>query len=278
MPIEKFFAPDSLDGVLDILNEYGSDALILAGGTMVMPLVNEALTSPRVVLSLQRAGLNTVHANGQIEIGATTTLTRVSQMTDLPLLAAASREIGGWAIRNMATLAGNLFVPPPAGDAAVALLALDAQIVAASKQGERTIPLNQFYSGLMQTALKPNELVTRIVVAKPRGKTAFIKYARREANAPAIVTMAARIVTDPEGVITEARLALGAVNDFPMRAKTAEAALMGRGLNAESIADAAKAAINEAQPFSDALASAWYRKKMVGVYLRRALEQLAANN
>src|SRR5581483_7035243 len=158
MPIEKFFAPDSLDGVLDILNEYGSDALILAGGTMVMPLVNEALTSPRVVLSLQRAGLNTVHANGQIEIGATTTLTRVSQMTDLPLLAAASREIGGWAIRNMATLAGNLFVPPPAGDAAVALLALDAQIVAASKQGERTIPLNQFYSGLMQTALKPNEL------------------------------------------------------------------------------------------------------------------------
>ncbi len=278
MPIEKFFAPESLDAALDVLNEYGSDALILAGGTMVMPLVNEALTSPRVVLSLQRARLNTIHANGQIEIGATTTLTRVSQMTDLPLLAAASREIGGWAIRNMATLAGNLFVPPPAGDAAVALLALDAQIVAASKQGERTIPLDQFYSGLMQTALQPNELVTRIVVAKPRGKTAFIKYARREANAPAIITVAARIVTDPEGVITEARLALGAANDFPMRAKSAEAALMGRGLNAESIADAANAAMNEAQPFSDALASAWYRKKMVEVYVRRALEQLASND
>ncbi|HZQ08083.1 MAG TPA: FAD binding domain-containing protein, partial [Anaerolineae bacterium] len=183
-----------------------------------------------------------------------------------------------WAIRNMATLAGNLFVPPPAGDAAVALLALDAQIIAASKQGERTIPLNQFYGGLMQTALKPNELVARIVIPKPRGKTAFIKYARRESNAPAIVTVAARIVTDPEGVITEARLALGAANDFPMRAKTAEAALMGRGLNAESIADAANAAMKEAQPFGDALASAWYRKKMVGVYVKRALEQLASNN
>lgn len=274
MPIEKFFAPESLDAVLDVLNEYGSDALILAGGTRVMPLLNEALTSPRVVLSLQVAGLNTVHANGQIEIGATTTLTRISEMNDLPLLAAASREIGGWAIRNMATLAGNLFVPPPAGDAAVALLALVAQIVAASKQGERTIPLNQFYSGLMQTALKPNELVTRIVVPKPRGKTAFVKYARREANAPAIITIAARIVTDPEGVITEARLALGAVNDFPMRAKTAEAAIMGRGLNTESITDAANAAMNDAQPFSDALASAWYRKKMTAAYVRRALGRI----
>jgi CO/xanthine dehydrogenase FAD-binding subunit len=272
MPIEKFIMPESLDGALDALNEYGTDALLLAGGTMVMPLVNEAQTSPRVVLSLQRAGLNTVRANGQIEIGATTNLTRVSQMNELPLLAAASKEIGSWAIRNMATLAGNLFVPPPAGDAAVALLALDAQVVAQSKNGERRIALDQFFTGLMQNALKPNELVTRLVVPKPRGKTNFIKYARREANAPAIVSVAARIVTDPEGIITEARIALGAANDFPMRAKNAEAALVGSGLNTQAIANAANAAMNECKPFSDALASEWYRKKMVGVYVKRVLE------
>lgn len=272
MPIEKFFAPETIDGALDILNQYGSDALILAGGTMVMPLINEALTSPRVVLSLQRAGLNTVRANGQFEIGATTNLTRVSQLNELPLLANATRDIGSWAIRNMATLGGNIFAPPPSGDAAVALLALDAQVVAQSKNGERKLALDSFYTSLMQTILRPNELVTRIVIPKPRGKTAWLKYARRERNAPSVVSVAARIVTDPEGVITDARIALGGANDFPMRAKKAEAELVGRGLNKESIADAANAAMNEAKPFSDALASEWYRKKMVGVFVKRVLE------
>lgn len=272
MPIEKFFAPESLDGALDVLNQYGSDALILAGGTMVMPLINEALTSPRVVLSLQRAGLNNVRVNGQIEIGATTNLSRVSQMNELPILAAATRQIGSWAIRNMATLGGNIFAPPPSGDAAVALLALDAQVVAQSKRGERKFALDSFYTALLQTNLRPNELVTRLVMSKPRGKTAWLKYARREANAPSVVSVAARILTDPEGIITEARIALGGANDFPMRSRQAEAELVGRGLNAESIAAAAKAAMNEAKPFSDALASDWYRKKMVGVYVRRALE------
>lgn len=287
MPIEKFSAPESVDGALDVLNEYGPDALILAGGTMVMPLINEALTSPRVVLSLQRTGLNKVRVNEsvgtgttgklsqaflQAEIGATTSLARVSQMSDLPLLAEATRQIGSWAIRNMATLGGNIFAPPPAGDAAVALLALDAQLVVQSKNGERRIALDSFYSGLMQTSLKPNELVTRIDIPRVRGKTAWLKYARREANAPSVVCVAARLVTDPEGVITEARIALGGANDFPMRSGRAEAALMGRGLNAESIADAANAARDQAKPFSDALASDWYRKKMVGVYVRRTLE------
>jgi CO/xanthine dehydrogenase FAD-binding subunit len=271
MPIEEFFAPETLDGVLDVLNQYGSDALVLAGGTMVMPLINEALTAPQVVLSLHRAGLNSLNVNGQIEIGATTTLSRVSELSELPLLAAASRQIGSWAIRNMATLGGNLFAPPPSGDAVVALLALDAQVVAQSKSGQRKLALDAFYGGLFQTNLKPNELVTRILIPKSKGKIAWLKYARRETNAASVVAVAARIVTDPEGVITEARIALGGANDFPMRAKTAETALVGRGLNADSIADAANAAMNEAQPFSDALASEWYRKKMVEVYVKRAL-------
>lgn len=271
MPIEKFSVPDTVEGVLDVLHEYGSDALVLAGGTMVMPLINEALTSPRMVVSLQRAGLNQVHVNGQTEIGATTTLSRVSKLGDLPLLATASRQIGSWAIRNMATLGGNIFAPPPSGDAAVALLALDAELVVRSKGATRRVRLDSFYMGLLQTALQPDELVTSIVLPNARGKTAWLKYARREANAPSVVAVAARIVTDPEGVIIEARIALGGANDFPMRAKMAEAALVGRGLNVESIADAANAAMNDAKPFSDALASEWYRKKMVGVYVGRVL-------
>lgn len=281
MPTEKIFAPDSLDAALELLNEYGYELLIVAGGTASMALVNQGLTSPRVAMTLNRAALNTTRAvNSHFEIGATTNLTRLSQMNELPLLAQAAKSVGGWAIRNMATIAGNLFVPPPAGDVATALLALDAQVGAAKKgKGQaastRKIPLERFYTGFLSNALAPNELITYFEIPKPRGKTAFIKFGRRTLNTPAVITVAARIVTSPEGVITDARIALGAAHDYPFRGLKAEALLSGRALDSATIADAAEAARNEAKPFTDAIASDWYRKKMVGVMVKRALEQIA---
>jgi CO/xanthine dehydrogenase FAD-binding subunit len=275
MATKNIFSPDSLEAALDLIDKYGSDLLVIAGGTMAMHLINEGLISPPVALTLHRAKLNEVRAvNGHVEIGATTTLTRVAQMSDLPLLAEAARHIGGWAIRNMATLAGNLFVPPPAGDAAVALLALDAEVITAKKGSVRKIPLERFFTGLMETALAPGELVTRINVPRPHGKTAFLKFGRRQANTPAVVTVATQIRQDDQGVCQEVRIALGAAGDYPLRVRHAEAALQGRKLDAQSIADAAAIAMKEAQPFSDAIASDWYRRKMVGVYVRRVLEAI----
>ena len=275
MATENIFSPDSLDAALGLVDEYGADLFVIAGGTMAMHLINDGFVSPKVVMTLHRARLNAVRAvNGHVEIGATTTLSRVTQMSEAPLLAEAARHVGGWAIRNMATLAGNLFAPPPAGDAAVALLALDAEVIAARKGGLRRIPLDQFFTGLLETALAPGELVTQIDVPRPRGQTAFLKLGRRQANAPAVVTVAARVARDEAGVCTEARIALGAAGDYPLRARQAEATLQGRKLDSKSITEAAEAAMKEAQPFSDALASAWYRRKMVGVYVRRALEAI----
>ncbi len=276
MPTEKMFVPDSLDAALDLLNEYGLELLIVAGGTTAMPAVNQGLSWPRLAMTLHRVKLNDVRAaNGHLVIGATTSLTRVAQIKELPPLAQAASKIGGWAIRNMATLAGNLFVPPPAGDAATALLALDGQAVLRSKTGERCIPLDEFYTGLMQTVLAPNELVTELNVPRPRGRTSFLKLARRKANAPAVVAVAAQVVQDEHGTCTDARIALGAAGDFPMRAKKAETVLLGRTLDAKSIADAAELARQAAKPFSDALATEWYRRKMVGVFVQRALEEIA---
>ena len=275
MATQNIFSPDSLEAALDLIDKYGSDLLVIAGGTMAMHLINDGFISPKVVMTLHRARLNAVRAvNGHVEIGATTTLTRVAQMSDLPLLADAARHVGGWAIRNMATLAGNLFVPPPAGDAAVALLALDAEVITAKKGSVRKIPLERFFTGLMETALAPGELVTRINVPRPRGQTAFLKFGRRQANTPAVVTVAAQVMRDAAGICTEARIALGAAGDYPLRAKQAEAALVGRALDAQTIADAAAAAMQEVQPFGDAIASEWYRRKMVGVYVRRTLEMI----
>ena len=275
MATENIFSPDSLEAALDLVDKYGSDLFVIAGGTMAMHLINEGLISPKVAMTLHRAKLNEVRAvNGHLEIGATTALTRVTQMSEAPLLAEAARHIGGWAIRNMATLAGNLFAPPPAGDAAVALLALDAEVIAARKGSTRQIPLDQFFTGLMETALAPGELIRQINVPGPRGKTAFLKFGRRQANAPAVVTVAAQVMRDDAGVCTEARIALGAAGDYPLRARQAEAVLRGRALDAQAIADAADAAMKEARPFSDAIASDWYRRKMVGVFVRRALEMM----
>jgi CO/xanthine dehydrogenase FAD-binding subunit len=276
MATEKIFSPDSLDAALNLLSEYGYELLVIAGGTTAMPAVNQGLSYPRVAMTLHRLKLNEVRAvNSHFEIGATTTLTRVAQLAEVPVLAQAARSVGGWTIRNMATLAGNLFVPPPAGDAATALLALDAQVMLRSKKGNRGVPLAQFYTGLMQTVLTPDELVTQLNVPRPRGKTAFLKFGRRHANSPAVVTVAAHLVRDARGHVSEARIALGAAGDHPLRAKLAEAALVGRTLDPKSIADAAELAKQDAQPFSDALASEWYRRKMVGVYVTRALEEIA---
>ncbi|MGE5140734.1 MAG: FAD binding domain-containing protein, partial [Rudaea sp.] len=266
MSTEKMFVPQSPGEALDLMEQYGYELLVVAGGTTAMPAVNQGLTWPRFAMTLHRAGLDGVRpVNGHVEIGATTRLTRVAQLAELPLLSEAAQNIGGWAVRNMATLAGNLFVPPPAGDAATALLALDAQVIAANKTGERCIPLDEFYTGLLQTVLAKNELVTRIDVPRARGETRFVKLGRRRANTPAVVTVAVQVVRDERGICTDARLALGAVHDHPFRAKEAESALVGRPLKPAVIAEAAELAKEECKPFSDALASDWYRRRMVGV-------------
>jgi xanthine dehydrogenase small subunit len=156
---------------------------------------------------------------------------------------------------------------------AVALLALDARLKLASQRGERVVPLSEFYTGLMTHLLQPDELLAEILVAIPPGKTAYLKYGRKQTNTPAIVTVAAHLVTDGNEV-KEARIALNGVGPHPFRAKNAEAAIMGSRLNAETIAAAAAAATGEADPFSDVIASASYRRKMAGVFVRRVLNQL----
>jgi CO/xanthine dehydrogenase FAD-binding subunit len=276
MPTEQVFTPNTLESALALLDKYGPELLVIAGGTTAMPAVKQGLSWPRYAMTLNRVGLGGVRAvNEHFEIGATTNLTSVAQIAELPVLAQAAHKIGGWAIRNMATLAGNLFVPPPAGDAAVAMLALDGQVVLRSSRAERCVPLDGFFTGLMQTLLHPDELVTGLIVDRPKGRSTFLKLARREANSPAVVSVAAQVSQDAQGKVTDARIALGAAGDYPFRAKIAEAALTGRPLDEAAIDAAAQAAVQEANPFDDALASAWYRRKMVGVYVKRALNSLA---
>ena len=275
MTTQAYFLPQSLEEAVSLLAEHGPALLVMAGGTLAMPLINEGISMPEKVMGLKWAGLNYVErTNGQLGLGATATMTQMLGLDAIPLLQEAAANVGGWAIRNMGTVGGNLFAPPPAGDFAVALLALDAQVRLVSVEGERWLPLSTFYTGYLTTDLRPGELVADFMVPVPRGKTATIKFGRKHQNTPAVVTVAAQVVLDGKKV-QDARIALNAAGPHPIRATHAEEALIGSKLDGEAIAAAAAAAAEEAEPFTDSIASEWYRRKMVGVYVRRALERIA---
>lgn len=267
----ELFIPRSVPEAVEIAAEHGDDLIVMGGGTVVMSLINDGAIFPKRVMSLARAGMSGVHANGKFSIGATTPIKTLIGITDLPLLATAGSKIGGPQVRNVGTIGGNLFLPPPYGDLAPALLAYDADIVFVGKNGERSVPIEQFYA----TDNNPDELLLRVDVPRLPGSTAFMKYGRRAANTPSIVAVAVRVAFSDAGEVADARIALGAAASAPMRAHNAEAALTGQPLNADTIAHAAEAAMNECDPFTDALATGWYRRKMVRVFVKRALESIA---
>ena len=275
MTTQEYLLPKSVDEAVQLLDQYGPALQVMAGGTILMPLVNEGISLPERVMGLRQAGLNYIQeSNGHVSIGAATTLSQMLAWEKIPLLEQAARNVGGWAIRNMGTVGGNLFAPPPSGDFAVALLALDAKVRFTSTKNQRLMPLEEFYTGFMTTALEPGEIVAEIRVPVPEGKTAYVKLGRKHANTPAVVTVAVRIVFNGE-TVEEARIALNAVGPHPLRSVEAEKSLIGSKLDDQAIATAADLAAEHCEPFSDAIASEWYRRKMVSVFVRRALAQIS---
>jgi CO/xanthine dehydrogenase FAD-binding subunit len=285
MTVGEYLRPQSLAEAIELLGRHGPELLVIAGGTVAMPLVNDGVSLPERVMGLRAAGLDRIEpADGHLRIGATATLSALLQRSELALLQAAARNTASWPIRNLGTVGGNLFTPPPGGDVAVALLALDARVRLAGSHGEREVPIAAFHTGFLTTDLGPDELVTELVVTLAPRDGAYLKLGRKHANTPAVVSVAVALdaadgqAGDAHGldVVRGARIALGAVGPHPVRAHAAEAAIEGRPLDDASIAAAAAAATEDAQPFDDGIASAWYRRRMVGVVVRQALEQVAA--
>ena len=273
MSIQEYYLPQSFEEATSLLADQAQGSLVLAGGTLAMPLINEGVSMPDQVLGLKNAGLNYIkEQDGYVLIGATTTLSQMADQKKISLLAQAALAVGGWAIRNMATVGGNLFAPPPGGDFAVALLALDAELVLVGKHGARTITIKDFYTGFMTNDLLPGEILREIRIPIPKGKTAYTKYGRRHANTPSIVTVAVNLEFDA-GVIASARFALNAVGPYPFRAEKAEEFLVGKSLNEQVILKTAELAAGECTPFTDPIASEWYRRKMVPVIVGRTLEK-----
>ena len=269
----ELLRPGSIDEAAGLIARHGARAAVLAGGTSLM---RETYPSDGgYLIGVDRLGLDKVVARGGgWSIGAAVSLSALREAVPIAALQAATREIGGPAVQNMATVGGNLFARAPFGDLAPALLALGARLVFATADGETTQSIDDFYAGWSDGAPPASGLLTRIEIDAPAGSTAYMKCARRRYSTPSVVTVAAGVETDG-GTVSGARIALSGASAHPFRCEGAEQAVIGSSLDEAAVTAAAEAAEGAVSPHTDAVASEGYRRRMTGVFVRRVLAALA---
>lgn len=273
----------SLDDVIDYLDEFAPSARIVAGATdLILELERGVRPDVHQLVDITRVPeLDQIHLDekGWIHIGPLVThnqaaSSKLIQEHALPL-AQACWEVGSPQIRNRGTIAGNLITASPANDTISPLMALGAKITLSSKQGARIVDLADFYLGVRRTVMDSKEILTDISFPALRAnqKGMFIKFALRKAQAISLLN-ATVILAIAGNQIADASICLGAVSPVIIHAAAAEKWLVGKPFTVETITTAAALAVDAATPISDVRASAEYRKKMVNVVVRRALEAI----
>jgi carbon-monoxide dehydrogenase medium subunit len=286
-PQFTYFAPTTLHDALTLLRQYGSEAKLLSGGQSLIPLMKLRLATPAYLIDINRIpGLEYLQErHGFLCIGA---LTREADLersalvqAQYPLVHDTARVIGDPLVRNLATIGGNLAHADPANDHPATLLALGAEIVATGFDGERTIPIAEFFTDFFTTALCSDEILTEIRVPAPVAGSggAYVKLERKVGDF-AIVGVAAQVSIDAKGICTRAGIGLTNVAPTPLKVQPAEIFLHGKRLDQDSIAQAAQLAAEAARPEADLRGSIEYKRDMVRVLtsraLRRALERASA--
>lgn len=272
-----YFAPTAIDEAIKLLAEYGERATVLAGGTDLVPRINTYQLKPDVLLYIGGLDLDYVkEADGKLVIGAATKTAELASSALVAekagALAEGARRSGSVAIRNAATIGGNLANASPAADLATPLLVMDAELHLAGTRGKRVVAMKDFFTGPGGTVLKPDELIMEIHVPPVKGKTVFHKLGRRKALTLSVVNVAVRLdMADHR--CKDARLALGAMAPTPMRCPKAEEMLRGKALDEALITKCAAEAVAESSPIDDQRATAWYRQKAGVAVVARALRQ-----
>jgi len=275
--VAEFVRPTDLAEALDLLAER-PDALLVAGSTDWGVDVNLRAARAALVVAVDRLPeLRTFRAGpDSVEIGAALSLSEVEELLDgrVPLLGQLFPQFASRLIRNGATLGGNLGTGSPIGDAAPALLALDASVVLAATQGEREVLLADYFTGYRRSVRAAGELIRAVRIPLPQpGLTGFTKVAKRRFDDISSVAVGFGLdVVD--GVVRRARIGLGGVAATPLRARATEEALTGRPWTAETVRSAAEVMAAEGTPLDDHRASARYRSAM----LRQALLKFATQH
>jgi carbon-monoxide dehydrogenase medium subunit len=296
-----YLKPKTLEEVLGLLNQYGEKAALIAGGTDVLVMIKQKTVAPDVLISLQGIpGLDQIQYDDSLRIGPMVTHRIIEKSKlirkEFSALADAVDVLGSIQIRNVATIGGNLCTAAPSADTAPPLLVMAAQLKLKDAKSERTIPIDQFFTGPGETLLQQGEILTEILIPKPLPNTgsAYWKHQRRQAldlpilgvavllslNKASITCSDILCATTPistvlhsleedDLVCREVRIALGVVAPTPMRAVKAENLLRGKKMSDELLEEVAAMAAKEAQPRDSIRGEAWYRRDMIKVLVKR---------
>jgi aerobic carbon-monoxide dehydrogenase medium subunit len=277
----EYHAPASVDEALELLERYGDEGKVLAGGQSLIPLMKLRFASPQALVDINRIeGLDTIgEDNGFLSIGALVRHKDCERSEALQgrfgVLADAAPQISDPIVRNRGTVVGSLTHADPQGDWGSALLAAGARLEVVSSGGTRTIPLDELFQGPFTTSLEPNEIATAVQVPDPgpRAGGTYLKLERKVGDF-ATVGVAVHLSLD-NGKVGRAGIALTGVGPKNLRAESAEEALAGAEPNDDTIQAAAQLAAEAAQPRSDLRGSAEYKRSVVRVFTERGLRKAA---
>ena len=280
-PAFDYVAPTTLSEAISLLSQNG-DAKILAGGQSLIPMMRFRLAAPALLIDINRlADLEYIREDGGwLKIGALTREAMIDGSSLVreryPLLADTARVVADPLVRNMSTIGGNLAHADPANDHPATMLAYGAQVVATGPQGERVIPISDFFLGPFESALSPDEILTEIQIPVPESNSggAYIKLERKVGDY-ATAAVAVQIRLDENGNCAYAGMGLTNVGLTPIKATAAEEALKGQALNDSAIREAARLAAEAAEPESDHRGSAEYKRHLVKTLSVRALRKAA---
>jgi carbon-monoxide dehydrogenase medium subunit len=278
-----YAVPATLDEALSMLSEHTDDAKILAGGHSLIPAMKLRLAQPAMLIDIGRIkDLSYIREEGpQISIGAMTTHYQLESSARLreicPLLPECAASIGDVQVRNKGTIGGSLAHADPAADWPAAMIALGAEMVAVSAQGERVIKAEDFFVDMLTTALQPNEILREIRLSIPQERTgqAYLKV-HQPASGFAVVGVAVSLTLGDDGSCRSADVGITGVAAKAYRAGGVENALAGKTLDEQTVASAAAHAADGIDANADLYASAEYRRHLAQVYTRRAIETAAA--
>lgn len=278
----ELLEPRTLDEAVSALGQHGDGAKIIAGGTALVLMLKNRLVTPDYLVSLGRvSGLDAIRyeAGAGLRIGALATI-RQAEMSPVvrehfPTLAQTFAKVANVRVRNAATVGGNMSEADYASDPPCVLVGLRARVVASGPGGSREIPAVDFFRDFYETALEPDEIVTEVIVpeaSKPARQT-YIKYVTRSSEDRPCIGTFAWVDAGADGVCRELRVTLGAVANTPQEFGEAEGLAAGQQLSADLIRQIASYYAEHIDPLTDMRGSAWYRKQMAEVFVRRAIEE-----
>lgn len=286
MPNIKLLQPTSTEEAVSLLSEHRDDAKVIAGGTAMVIMLRNRLIAPSVLLSLDRLqNLRYIrHEPGVgLRIGALTTI-REAEVSPVirsknPTLAQTFGEVANIRVRNAATVGGNLSEADYASDPPCVLVAMQARVRASSVRGDREFPVAQLIRDFYETSLEPDEVLTELIVPDPPPTTrsAYIKYVSRSSEDRPCVGMAAVLEMASDGVCKDLRVVVGAVAATPQELPSVEVMARGQRLTDELVEEIAEAYSSTIDPISDLRGSDWYRKQMIRVFVRRAIQKAVAS-